>query len=98
VGVARELGDDPRALRAVTAPFAHPGALLAGGPKLSHRLLQALAFDAARAARADEALLFDASGWLVEGARTNVVALAADGALCSPPASAARSRGSRSRW
>jgi branched-subunit amino acid aminotransferase/4-amino-4-deoxychorismate lyase len=86
VGVARDLGDDPRALRAVTAPFAHPGALVAGGPKLSHRLLQALAFDAARAARADEALLFDASGWLVEGARTNVVALAADGALCSPPA------------
>jgi len=86
VGAARELGDEPRELRAVTAPFAHPGALLAGGPKLSHRLLQALAFDAARAARADEALLFDGSGRLVEGARTNVVALAADGALCMPPA------------
>jgi len=86
VGVARDLGDSPPAWRAVTAPFAHPGALLAGGPKLTHRLLQALAADAAHAALADEALLFDASGWLVEGARTNVVALAADGALCTPPA------------
>ena len=86
VGVPRDLGDDPAAWRAVTAPFAHPGALLPGGPKLTHRLHQALALDAARAARADEALLFDASGWLVEGARTNVVALAADGALCTPPA------------
>jgi branched-subunit amino acid aminotransferase/4-amino-4-deoxychorismate lyase len=85
VGVARDLGDDPPAWRAVTAPFPHPGALLAGGPKLTHRLLQALAADAARAAHADEALLFDASGWLVEGARTNVAALAADGALCTPP-------------
>jgi branched-subunit amino acid aminotransferase/4-amino-4-deoxychorismate lyase len=86
VGTARDLGDPPRSWRAVTAPFAHPGAIVAGGPKLTHRLLQALAADAAHAARADEALLFDASGWLVEGARTNVVALAADGALCTPPA------------
>jgi branched-subunit amino acid aminotransferase/4-amino-4-deoxychorismate lyase len=86
VGVARELGDDRPAWRAVTAPFPHPGALLAGGPKLTHRLLQALAAEAAREAHADEALLFDASGWLVEGARTNVVALTADGAVCTPPA------------
>jgi len=86
VGVARNLGDDPPVWRAVTAPFAHPGALLAGGPKLTYRLPQALALDAARAARADEALLFDASGWLVEGARTNIVVLTADGALCTPPA------------
>ena len=85
VGSARGLGDYSPVWRAVTAPFPHPGALLAGGPKLTHRLLQALAADAAHDARADEALLFDASGWLVEGARTNVVALAADGALCTPP-------------
>jgi branched-subunit amino acid aminotransferase/4-amino-4-deoxychorismate lyase len=86
VGVARELGEEPPAWRAVTAPFPHPGPLIAGGPKLTHRLLQALAADAAHAAHAEEALLFDASGWLVEGARTNVVALVADGALCTPPA------------
>lgn len=86
VGRAAALGDDPPAWRAVTAPLPHPGALLAGGPKLTHRLYQALAGDAARAARADEALLFDSAGWLVEGSRTNVVALAGDGVLCTPPA------------
>src|SRR5262249_10133056 len=81
VGVPRELGEDPPAWRTVTAPFAHPGAQVSGGHKLTDRLLQALASDAARAAGADEALLFDADGYLVEGARTNVVALRADGAL-----------------
>jgi branched-chain amino acid aminotransferase len=85
VGVPRGLGDDPPAWRAVTAPLPHPGALLAGGHKLTHRLLQALASDAARAAGVEEALLFDGAGHLVEGARTNVVALGADGALCTPP-------------
>ncbi len=85
VGVPRGLGDDPPVWRAVTAPFPHPGPLLARGHKLTHRLLQALAADAARAAHADEALLFDARGHLVEGARTNVVALDADGELCTPP-------------
>ena len=85
VGVSRELGGDPPAWRAVTAPFPHPGAPVAGGPKLTQRLLHALASDTARAAGAEEALLFDAAGRLVEGARTNVVALAADGTLCTPP-------------
>jgi branched-subunit amino acid aminotransferase/4-amino-4-deoxychorismate lyase len=86
VGVARDLGDDPPAWRAVTAPFPHPGPVVAAGPKLTQRLAHALATDAAHDAGADEALFFDAAGRLVEGARTNVVALSADGALCTPPA------------
>jgi branched-subunit amino acid aminotransferase/4-amino-4-deoxychorismate lyase len=85
VGVPRALGDDPPAWRAVTAPFPHPGAGLACGAKLTGRLHHALAADAARAAGAQEALWFDAAGRLVEGARTNVVVLAADGALVAPP-------------
>ncbi|HKA16584.1 MAG TPA: aminotransferase class IV [Myxococcota bacterium] len=85
VGVPRDLGDDPAAWTAVTAPFPHPGAPLAGGPKLTHRLLPALALDAARASGADEALLFDVAGRLVEGARTNIVALGRDGEICTPP-------------
>jgi branched-subunit amino acid aminotransferase/4-amino-4-deoxychorismate lyase len=85
VAAPRGLGDDPPAWRAVTSPLLHPGPLLGGGHKLSYRLLHALAADAAREARADEALLFDAHGYLVEGARTNVVALDADGELCTPP-------------
>lgn len=85
VGVPRGLGDDRAVWRAVTAPFAHPGAPLAGGHKLTSRLLLALASDAARAAGADEALLFDAGGTLVEGSRSNVVVQGADGELCTPP-------------
>jgi branched-subunit amino acid aminotransferase/4-amino-4-deoxychorismate lyase len=85
VGVPRGLGEDPPAWRAVTAPIAHRGLVLDRGPKLTDRLVHALASDAARAAGVEEALLFDAAGRLVEGARTNVVALRADGALCTPP-------------
>jgi branched-subunit amino acid aminotransferase/4-amino-4-deoxychorismate lyase len=85
VGVPRGLGEDPPAWRAVTAPSAHPGPVLAGGHKLTDRLVHALASDAARAAGVEEALLFDAAGYLVEGARTNVVALRGDGVLCTPP-------------
>jgi branched-subunit amino acid aminotransferase/4-amino-4-deoxychorismate lyase len=85
VGVPRGLGEDAKEWRAVTAPLVHPGPMLGGGHKLTDRLLQALASDAARAAGVEEALLFDADGYLVEGARTNAVALGADGALCTPP-------------
>ena len=86
VGLPRSLGVDPPRWRAVTAPFPHPGALLPDGPKLTSRPLLALAADGARAAGADEALLFDASGRLVEGARSNVVWRRDDGTLCTPPA------------
>jgi branched-subunit amino acid aminotransferase/4-amino-4-deoxychorismate lyase len=85
VGVPRALGDDRPTWRAVTAPLPHPGPLGPRGAKLTNRLALALAADAARAAGAEEALLFDARGYLVEGARTNILALARDGALCAPP-------------
>jgi branched-subunit amino acid aminotransferase/4-amino-4-deoxychorismate lyase len=84
VGVPRGLGEDLPRWRAITAPRPHPGPL-GGGAKLTNRLAHALALDAARDAGADEALLFDARGYLVEGARTNVVALSRDGLLCTPP-------------
>lgn len=85
VGVPRPLGDDPPTWRAVTAPFPHPGAVLPGGPKLSHRLPLALAGDVARAAGVEEALLFDRAGRVVEGSRSNVLIETADGALHTPP-------------
>jgi branched-chain amino acid aminotransferase len=87
VGIPRALGDDPPAWTAITAPVAHEGLLVAGGHKLTNRLVHALAADAADAAGADEALLFDRDGFLVEGARSNLVAVAADGALVTPPLS-----------
>ena len=62
-------------------------ARIAGGHKLTNRLVHALAADAARAAGVREALLFDRDGFLVEAAGSNVVAVTADGALVTPPLS-----------
>ena len=83
LGRARALGPDPERWTAITAPQRHPGT--PGGHKLSSRALWAQAGRAARAAGADEALLFDAAGRLVEGARSNPLALDAAGRLCAPP-------------
>lgn len=84
VGIPRALGDDPGQWSAVTAPIPHPGTL-EGGHKLTNRLVQALAQDAARRAGAQEALLFDRDGFLVEGSRSNVVAVDGQGRLVTPP-------------
>ncbi len=87
VGIPRELSDDAPLWSAITAPIAHEGPLLVGGHKLTNRLVQALAVDAAREAGADEALLFDRHGFLVEGSRSNVVVVTGDGELVTPPLS-----------
>jgi D-alanine transaminase len=86
VGVPRALGPETDAWSAVVVRLpgaSGPGA--AGGAKVASRLAQALAIDAARAAGADEALLLDAAGRLVEGARTNAIVVGADGRLATPP-------------
>ena len=87
LALARALGAEPAAWRAITLPFAHPGPAPWGGAKVSGRLLYALGGDAVREAGADEGLLLDAHGRLVEGTRTNLVAVAPDGAPRFPPAS-----------
>ncbi|HKE10548.1 MAG TPA: aminotransferase class IV, partial [Myxococcota bacterium] len=46
-----------------------------------------LAREAARSAGADDALLFDTGGRLVEGARTNAIVVLHDGTLATPPLS-----------
>src|SRR5262249_54874819 len=66
VGVPRALGPEPDAWRAIVVRL--PGAAgSAGGHKVSSRLALALAADAARDAGADEALVVDLAGRLVEG-------------------------------
>jgi branched-subunit amino acid aminotransferase/4-amino-4-deoxychorismate lyase len=85
VGVPRSLGPDPQQWRAIVAPLPHPGALPWGGAKVTSQLHAALARDAARAAGADEALLLDARGRMVEGARSNLVVVTAAGTLVTPP-------------
>ena len=85
IGIPRGLGVDPPVWRAIRAPQIHEPPPLPGGHKLCGRLLFALATDAARAAGADEALLFDREGRLVEGARSNLVIVDAQERLLTPP-------------
>lgn len=79
----RPVGDDPREWRAIRAGEIHDGGD-PGGPKRSDRPLLARAADAARAAGVEEALLFDAAGFLVEGSRTNLVVVTESGAWVTP--------------
>jgi branched-subunit amino acid aminotransferase/4-amino-4-deoxychorismate lyase len=82
VATTRALGPDPASWRAVAAPHAGPHPQ-APGAKLARPDVEA-AREAAQAAHADEALMFDAQGRLVEGARANVLVVGADGALLTP--------------
>lgn len=82
-GAATELDPDHATWRAVAG--AHPGPSPTSATKSTDRSLYDPAIAAARAAGADEALLFDAAGLLVEGARTNVIVHRAEGPLVTPP-------------
>lgn len=80
----RPLGDDPDVWRAITARTLHPGPAHRAGSKA----LDVPAWDEARAERAaagvDEALLFDAAGRLVEGSRSNLIVVTAEGFRLTP--------------
>jgi branched-subunit amino acid aminotransferase/4-amino-4-deoxychorismate lyase len=82
---ARELGPEPGAWEAVVGSAAHGGAGPLAGAKLSGDPRIAGARAEADAAGAQEALLFDAEGRLVEGARTNLVVALAGGRIVTPP-------------
>jgi len=82
---ARALGPPAEAWRAITLPIVHDGAALFAGAKVSNRLLYGLAMDRVTEAGVDEGLLFDARDRLVEGTRTNLVAVGEDDAARVPP-------------
>lgn len=82
-GAATELDPDRPVWRAIAA--AHPGPSLTSSAKSTDRSIYDPAIAAARAGGADEALLFDATGLLVEGARTNVIVHRAEAQLVTPP-------------
>lgn len=84
LGSTRTLGPDPARWHAITVPVVHPGAGPAPGAKRAAVVELEQARAAADAAGADEALLFDASGHLVEGARTNLTLALADGRFVMP--------------
>jgi branched-subunit amino acid aminotransferase/4-amino-4-deoxychorismate lyase len=83
-GVPRGLGEDRAEWSAISSTIRHGGAVLAGGHKLTNRLVLSLAADEATAAGADEALLFDAANRLVEGSRCNLIVVGADGLPAAP--------------
>jgi branched-subunit amino acid aminotransferase/4-amino-4-deoxychorismate lyase len=86
VGVPRALGEDRAAWCAVIVRLPGPsGPAAAAGAKVSSRLSIALASDASRDAGADEALLVDAAGRLIEGTRTNAIVVDPTGCLSTPP-------------
>ena len=85
VGVARGLGDDKGVWSAIIASRPHDGASLLSGQKTTSRLTLALAAEEARIAGVDEAVLLDAEGNLVEGARSNLLIASPEGTLSTPP-------------
>jgi branched-subunit amino acid aminotransferase/4-amino-4-deoxychorismate lyase len=84
VGLPRSLGEPPATWRAVRARFPHEGPQPWSGVKMSGSLLYAWAHDAARSAAVEDALLVDAVGRLIEGARSNLVVLLESGELVTP--------------
>jgi branched-subunit amino acid aminotransferase/4-amino-4-deoxychorismate lyase len=85
IGVPREAGPACSEWSAVLAPFLHAGPGPRAGVKVTSRLRLALAAETARAAGVDEALLLDASGWLVEGSRSSIVVVSKRGEARTPP-------------
>jgi branched-subunit amino acid aminotransferase/4-amino-4-deoxychorismate lyase len=83
-GTSTPIGDEAPTWRCVTASVLHAGASPTSSAKGSDRSLFEAAFAAAREAGADEALLLDAAGRLVEGTRSNVIVVARNGALVTP--------------
>jgi branched-subunit amino acid aminotransferase/4-amino-4-deoxychorismate lyase len=85
LGMARALGHDPPVFSAVVSRGHHPGPGAAPGAKLSARAVLDEAADQARRTGADEAILVDCEGWVVEGARTNLAGVDTEGRPWTPP-------------
>jgi branched-subunit amino acid aminotransferase/4-amino-4-deoxychorismate lyase len=85
LGVARDLGIDRSEWSAIIVALPHGGTPVSEGRKVTSRLTLSLAAEDARAAGVDEALLLDATGHLIEGARTNLFVAIPDGSLRTPP-------------
>jgi branched-subunit amino acid aminotransferase/4-amino-4-deoxychorismate lyase len=85
VGTSRELGPEPALWRAAIAGEPHPGPSPWSLVKSNQRGYYERSLATVLATGADEALLFDAGGALVEGARTNLVVVLADGRPRTPP-------------
>jgi len=93
VASARALGPEPAAWHAVWSAAVHPGPGPAPGAKRAAVPALVAAREEALAAGADEALLCDAAGRVVEGARSNLALALADGRRVMPPLARGAVRG-----
>ena len=93
IGSTRPLGPEHETWRAITARERHPGPGPVPGAKRGGVAELAAARAASEAAGVDEALLFDAAGRLVEGARSNLALALADGRFVVPPRARGAVRG-----
>jgi branched-subunit amino acid aminotransferase/4-amino-4-deoxychorismate lyase len=87
VGATRPLGCEASQWRTTLHRERHPGPRPPLGVKRDGEKCYDTARRAARELGSDEALLLDAAGFLVEGARSNVFLVRPDGALVTPPLS-----------
>lgn len=85
VGVPRPAEPDPPVWSAVVSRLPHGGLPVAGGLKVTSRLPLVLAGDPGREDGADETLLLDRDGRLVEGTRSNVIVATRAGDWITPP-------------
>jgi branched-subunit amino acid aminotransferase/4-amino-4-deoxychorismate lyase len=85
LGLARAVGPEPGTWSAGVSAVLHEGPAPWRGAKIAGHPRIAWAREAARAAGLEEALLFDAAGRLVEGARTSLWVVLEDGRSVVPP-------------
>lgn len=85
LATSRSLIDVPSAATAFSYPVPHPGPSAFPGAKLVTRDFFTAAHEAACAANCQEALLFDADNFLVEGSYSSILVVRQDDILCTPP-------------
>ncbi len=85
IGIPRPLGEEPPAWSAIRASAMHMGPRRWGGAKTAPVDVYEVARREAACAGVDEALLFDAAGRLVEGARSNVLIVLGGDRVFAPP-------------
>ena len=84
VGIPRWVGAEPAAWTAASSPLPHPGRAPWGNAKLSGNPALALIRRWTREQGVDEALIYDAEGYLIEGTRSNLFVVTQSGELCVP--------------
>lgn len=81
---ARAIGNEPASWSAITTIEPHPGPSAYPGAKLAQQSFLDRAREATLLADANEALLFNDDGLLVEGSRTNILVVDGEGTLKTP--------------